>query len=152
VKHRLAAAKVCNVNPTATGGDVRRALNQLSPGGMVKKSLARSVRSAIKIQKRVSLASLTEGAEVTNSYASMATLGDRLWFGDIMRRHNDDEDPFLFFDPHKVICIGNAHPESSGEEIVLNVTTIWNILNLDSGTRPAIWLAELSFRGRNREA
>ena len=66
VKQRLAVAKVCKVNPSATSGDVRRALNQLSPGGMVKKSLARSVRSVAKIQKRASLASLTEGVEVTN--------------------------------------------------------------------------------------
>jgi hypothetical protein len=57
---------------------VRRALNQLSPGGTVNKSLARSVRSVVKIQKRASMASLTEGVEVTNAYASIAALSDRL--------------------------------------------------------------------------
>ncbi len=44
---------------------------------------------------------------------------DRLWFGDILRRHNDDEDTFHFSDPHKVFCIGNVAPESAGEEIFL---------------------------------
>jgi hypothetical protein len=97
VKQRLAVAKVCKVNQSATGGNVRRARNQLTPGGKVKKSLSRSVRSVVKIQKRASLSSLTEGVEVTNSYASIAALGDRLWFGDIIRRHNDDDDPFHFF-------------------------------------------------------
>ncbi len=102
---------------------MRRALNQLSPDGKAKKSLARSVRSVVKIQKRASLASLTKGVEVTNSYASIAVLGDGLWFGDVMRQHNDDGDPFNFSNPHKVICISNVAPESAGEDL-----DIWTLL------------------------
>ena len=103
---------------------MRRARNQLTPGGKVKKSLSRSVRSVVKIQKRASLSSLTEGVQVRNSYASIAALGDRLWFGDIIRRHNDDDDPVHFSDQHKVFCIGNVAPECAGEEMFLNVTTM----------------------------
>jgi hypothetical protein len=133
VKQRLAVAEVCKVNSTATGGDVRRVLSQLGPGGKVKKSLARSVKSVFKIQKCASMATLTEGVEATNSYASIAALSDRLWFRDVMSWPNDDDDPFHFSDPHKVICIGNVAPECAGEEIFLNVTTVWSILNHDLG-------------------
>ena len=149
VKQRLAVAKVCKVNPSATSGDVRRALNRLSPGGKVKKTLSRSVRTVVKIQKRASLASLTDGVEVTNSYASIAALGDRLWFGDILRRHNDDEDDFHFSDPHKVFCIGNVAPESAGEEIFLNITSMWNILNLGRGLQSG-WPNVLSGDGTGK--
>ena len=136
VKQRLAVAKVCKVNPSATSGDVRRALNRLSPGGKVKKTLSRSVRTVVKIQKRASLASLTDGLEVTNSYASIAALGDRLWFGDILRRRNDDEDDFHFSDPHKVFCIGNVAPESAGEEIFFEYYQ--HVEYFECGPRPAI--------------
>ncbi len=35
---------------------------------------------------------LAGGAEVTNTYASIAAFGSGIWFGDILRRHNDASD------------------------------------------------------------
>ena len=114
-------ANVVKVNPTATSTDVRLALQRLSPGGKVKPGLARSVRSVVKIQKRKSFAAMAGGAVVTNSFASIAALGEHLWFGDIMRKHNSGEQHFS--DPHQTVCIGNVSPEAAGEEIFLNVTS-----------------------------
>ncbi len=49
------------------------------------------------------------GVVVTKiSFASIAALGEHLWFGDIMRKHNSGEKHFS--DPHEVICIGNVSP------------------------------------------
>ena len=130
-KQRIAVANVVKVNPTATSTDVRLALQRLNPGGKVKPGLARSVRSVVKIQKKKSFAAMAGGAVVTNSFASIAALGEHLWFGDIMRKHNSGEQHFS--DPHQTVCIGNVSPEAAGEEIFLNVTTIWSILNLGRG-------------------
>ena len=33
---------------------------------------------------------LAGGAEVDSTYASIAAFGSRIWFGDILRMHNDD--------------------------------------------------------------
>ena len=130
-QQRIAVAKVVKVNPAATGSDVRLALQQLSPSGKVHVALARSVRSVVKIQKKKSLVDICGGIEVTNSYASIAALGERLWFGDIIRKHNSGE--IHFSDPHEVFCIGNVSPEAAGEELFLNVATTWGILNLGRG-------------------
>ena len=48
-----------------------------------------------------------------------------------MRRHNSDEAHFS--DPHAVICIGNVDAANSGRELFINLTTVWNILNLGRG-------------------
>ena len=127
-QQRIAVAKVVKVNPAATGSDVRLALQQLSPSGKVQVALARSVRSVVKIQKKKSLVDICGGIEVTNSYSA---LGERLWFGDIIRKHNSGE--IHFSDPHEVFCIGNVSPEAAGEELFLNVATTWGILNLGRG-------------------
>jgi hypothetical protein len=39
---------------------------------------------------------------------SVAVLGNKLWFEDIMRKHNAEGDEFHFFNPHAVVCIGNV--------------------------------------------
>ena len=102
VKQRIAIAKAVKYNPAATGSDVRRTLQQLSPSGKVQPALARSVWTVVKIQKRASRAAMTGGIKVTSSYSSIAALGDRIWFGDILRRHNDPDDEYRFSDPHEV--------------------------------------------------
>jgi hypothetical protein len=130
-KQRIAVAKVVKVNPAATSGDVRMALQRLSPSGKVQPGLARSVRSVVKLQKKMTFCSMAGGQVVTNSFASIAALGERLWFGDILRKHNSGEHHFS--DPHEVFCIGNVAPEAAGEEIFLNLATVWSILNLARG-------------------
>ena len=87
VKQRVAVAKVVKTNPSATGTDVGMVLQQLSPSGKVQPALARSVRSVVKIQKRAAMSALTGGVVIENSFASIAALGERMWFGDILRRH-----------------------------------------------------------------
>ncbi len=69
--------------------------------------------------------------EVDNSFASHAALGERLWFGDIMRMHNSGEK--YFFNQHQVIFIGNVSPDAAGEELFLNFATICSILNISRG-------------------
>ena len=133
VKQRIAVANAVKHNPAATGTDVRRTLQQLSPSRKVQPALARSVRSIVKLQKRAMRASITGGVDVTSSYSSIAALGNRIWFGDILRRHNDAEDDFHFSDPHEVFCIGNIDAEAAGEDIFLNITNAWSILNLGQG-------------------
>ena len=130
-KQRIAVARVVKGNPSATCRDVRTALQRLSPSGKVQPGLARSVKSVVRIQKRNSFAAMTGGVVVTNSFASIAALGESLWFGDIIDKHNSGEK--YFSDPHEVFCIGNVSPEAAGEEIFLNVANIWSILNLGRG-------------------
>jgi hypothetical protein len=144
-KQRIAVAKVVKGNPLVTGSDVRLALQQLSPSGKVQAGLARSVRSVVKIQKKKSFSAIITamcgGIQVSNSFSSIAALGERLWFGDIIRKHNSGEKHFS--DPHEVFCIGNVSPEAAGEEIFLNVATTWSILNLG---RARVGLAKCSLR------
>ncbi len=102
----------------------------MSPTGKLTHGQTRSVWSVHKIQKQITMVHLACGAHVTSSYASIAAFGSGIWFGDILRRHNDDSDPFHFSDPHKVLCIGNVAPDAEGEEIFLNLATMWGILNL----------------------
>jgi hypothetical protein len=130
-KQRIAVAKVVKVNPTATSSDVRNALQRLSPSGKVQPGLTRSIKSVVKIQREKTFGAMAGGVVVTNSFASIAALGERLWFGDIFRKHNSGEKHFS--DPHEVFCIGNVSPEAAGEEIFLNVATVWSILNLGRG-------------------
>jgi len=130
-KQRIAVAKIVKANPAVTSRDVRMSLQNLSPSGKVPSGLAKSVRSVVKIQKKKSLGVMAGGVEVDNSFASHAALGERLWFGDIMRKHNSGEQHFS--DPHQVICIGNVSPEAAGEELFLNVSTIWSVLNISRG-------------------
>jgi hypothetical protein len=87
-QQRIAVAKVVKVNPAATCSDVRVALQRLSPSGKVQPGLARSVKSVVKIQKKKSFGALAGGVVVTNSFASIAALSERLWFGDIISKHN----------------------------------------------------------------
>jgi len=129
-KQRLAVAKVVKINPRATPTDIRRALHHMSPNGKLTPGQTRSVRSVVKIQKRITMAHLAGGAHVTSSYASIAAFGSGIWFGDILRKHNDEADPFHFSDPHQVFCIGNVAPDAAGEEIFLNLATMWGILNI----------------------
>jgi hypothetical protein len=129
-KQRIAVAKVVKVNPKATPTDVRRALHHLSPSGKITAEHLRSVRSVVKIQKKITMSVLAGGAEVDNTFASIAAFGSGIWFGDILRRHNDVADDYHFDDPHKVFCIGNVAPEAAGEEIFLNLANMWGILNL----------------------
>ena len=107
------------------------ALQRLSPSGKVQPVLARSVRTVVKLQKKKTFSAMVGGQVVTNSFASIAALGERLWFGDILRKHNSGE--IHFSDPHEVFCIGNVAPEAAGEEIFFNIATIWSILNLGRG-------------------
>ncbi len=76
------------------------------------------------------MSALAGGAEVDSSYASIAAFGNRTWFGDILRRHNDDTDDYNFVDPHKMFCIGNVVPDAKGEEIFFNLANMWCILNI----------------------
>ncbi len=57
----------------------------------------------------------------------------KLWFGDIIRRHNDKADEFHFSDPHAVICIGNVAEADLGRELFIKLITAWNVLNLWRG-------------------
>jgi hypothetical protein len=129
-KQRLAVAKVVKINPKATPTDIRRALHHLSPSGKITPGQTRLVRSVVKTQKQITMAHLTGGAHVTNTYASIAAFGSGIWFGDILRRHNDDADDFRFSDPRKVFCIGNVAPDAVGKEFFLNLATMWGILNI----------------------
>ena len=88
------------------------------------------MRSVVKIQKKITMSVLAGGAEVTNTYASIEAFSSGIWFGDILRQHNDAADDFHFDDPHKVFCIGNVEPEAAGEEIFINLANMWGILNL----------------------
>ena len=47
-----------------------------------------------------------------------------------MGKHNAEADEFHLSDPHQVICIGNVAEEDSDRELLINLTTQWNILNL----------------------
>ena len=111
----IAVAKVIKVNPTATSSDVRMALQRLSPSGKVQPGLARSVRTVVQLQKKKTFSAMVGGQVVTNSFASIAALGERPWFGDILRKHISGE--IHFSDPHEVFCIGNVSPEAAGEKI-----------------------------------
>jgi len=130
-KQRQAVARVVKSHPSMSGAEVRRAVSRGSPSGKIRAGLIRSVRSVVKVQKQKTLADMTGGVLVTDSYASIAALGDRLWFGDILRRHNSGE--MHFSNPHEVFCIGNVSPEAAGEEIFLNVTTFWSIMHIARG-------------------
>ena len=133
VRQRVAVAKLARSNPQASGTEVRRALQRFSPNSKVEASMVRSVRKLVAHQKRKERAASCFGIEITDSYASVAALGNKLWFGDIMRRHNDEADDFHFSDPHAVICIGNVAEADSGRELFINLTTAWNVLNLGRG-------------------
>jgi hypothetical protein len=54
------------------------------------------------------------GAVVTNCFASIAALGERLWFRDTIAKHNSGEKHFS--DQHEIFCIGNVSPEAVGDE------------------------------------
>ncbi len=71
------------------------------------------------------------GIQVSNSFSPITALGESLWLGDIIQKHNSGEKHFS--DPHEVFCIGNVSPDAAGEEIFLNLTTTWRILNLGPG-------------------
>jgi hypothetical protein len=73
---------------------------------------------------------LAGGAEVTNTYASIAAIGSSIWFGDILRWHNDEAYDFHFSDMHKVFCIGNVAPEAEGEESFLDLANMWGIQDI----------------------
>jgi hypothetical protein len=129
-KQRIAVARVVKINPKATPTDVRRALQHLSPSGKIAPEKLRSVRSVARIQKKITMSYLAGGAQVTNTFASIAAFGSRIWFGDILRRHNDDADEYHHDDPHKVFCIGNVAEDAAGEEMYLELANIWGILNI----------------------
>jgi hypothetical protein len=83
----------------------------------IKPCHMQSMRSVVKIQKKITMSVLAGGTEVGSSYASITAYGNRLWFGDIHRRHNDDTDDFHFSYPHKVFCIGNGALNAGGRNI-----------------------------------
>ncbi len=56
--------KVVKANPVATGSDVWMAFQQLSPSGKVQVSLALSVRSVVKIQKKTSFGAMCGGIQI----------------------------------------------------------------------------------------
>ena len=118
-------------NPALSGTEVRRIASRGSPNSKIKPSHIRSVRAAVKSSKRATLAALTGGIPVTDAYSSIAALGDRLWFGDIIRNHNSGAHHFA--NVHEVLCIGNVAPAAAGEEIFLNLSTIWSILHIARG-------------------
>ena len=91
---RMTIAKMIKSNPAMTGTEVRRATSRGSPTGKIKPALLRSIRSAVKVSRRQTLAGMTGGIAVTDVYSSIAALGDRLWFGDILRKHNSGEHHF----------------------------------------------------------
>ena len=122
VRQRIAVAKLAKANPHASG------VKHFSPDSKVEAVMLRSVRKLVSHSKTKARAQLSYGIEVTDSYASIAALGNRLWFGDIIPRHNSDQAHFS--DPHGVICIGNVSAEDSGRELYINLTTPWSILNL----------------------
>jgi hypothetical protein len=129
-KQRPAVVKVVKINPKAPPTYIRRALHHMSQSGKITPGQTRSVRYVVKIQKQIIMAHLAGGAHVTNADASMAAFGSGIWFGNILRRHNDDADDFHFSDPHKVLCIGSVAPDAEGEEIFLNLARMWVILNI----------------------
>ena len=128
---RMTIAKMIKTNPSMTGTEVRRATSRGSPTGKLKPTLIRSIRSAVKVSRSQTLAGMTSGIAVTDSYASIAALGDRLWFGDILRKHNSGEHHFS--NVHEVFGIGNVSPAAAGEEIFLNLTTAWSIFHIARG-------------------
>jgi hypothetical protein len=65
--------------------------------------------------------------------ASVTALVNKLWFGDIMRRHNDEADEFHFSDPHAVICIGIVAEADFRRELFISLITAWNVLNIGHG-------------------
>jgi hypothetical protein len=85
---RVTMAKMIKSNPALTGTEVRRIASRGSPNSKIKPSHIRSVSAAVKSSKRDTLAALTGGVPVTDAYSSIAALGDRLWFRDIIRKHN----------------------------------------------------------------
>ena len=90
VRQRIAVAKLARSNSQASGTEVRRALQRFSPNSKVEASMVRSVRKLVSHQKRKERAASCSGIEITGSYSSVAALGNKLWFGDIMCRHNHD--------------------------------------------------------------
>ena len=127
----MTIAKMIKTNPAMTGTEVRRATSRGSPTGKIKPALLRSIRSAVKVSRRQTLAGMTGCIAVTDAYSSIAALGDRLWFGDILRKHNSGEHHFS--NAHEVFCIGNVSPAAAGEEIFLNLTTAWSIFHIARG-------------------
>jgi hypothetical protein len=93
------------------------------------------VQKHVKHTKKKTLAKMCNGIKINDSYASIARRGYAFRLGDIMCKHDYDSNDFLFSNPHAVICIGNAAPEDAGEEQFLNLTTVWNSLNLGLGLR-----------------
>ena len=65
------------------------------------------------------------------THIPIAALGDRLCFGDIICKHNSGKHHFS--DVHEVFCIGNVAVAAAGEEIFLNLSTIWSILHIARG-------------------
>ena len=128
---RMTIAKMIKTNPAMTGTEVRRVTSRGSPTGKIKPALLRSIRSAVKVSRRQTLSVMTGGIAVTDAFSSIAALGDRLWFGDILRKHTSGEQHFSHV--HEVFCIGNVNPEAAGEEIFLNLTTTWSIFHIARG-------------------
>ncbi len=81
--------------------------------------LALSVRSVVKLQKNMTFSSMSGGQIVTNSFASIAALGERLWFGDMLRKNNSGEHHFS--NPHEVFCIFNVAQEAVGRRDISHV-------------------------------
>ncbi len=56
----------------------------------IKPTLVRSVQKFVKHTKKKTLADLCHVIEINDTYAAIVKLGDTLWFGDVLRKHNDD--------------------------------------------------------------
>jgi hypothetical protein len=104
-----------------------------APNSKVGAGMVRSVCKLVARQKKKDHAASCFGIEITASYVSVAALGNKLWFGDIMRRHDDEADESHFSDLHALICIGNVSEADSGRALFINFTTAWNVLNLERG-------------------
>ena len=141
---RMTMAKMTKTNPALTGTEVQRATSRDSPTGKIKPALLRSIRSAIKVSRRQTLAVMTGGIPVADASSSIAALDDRLWFGEVLRKHHSGEHHFS--NVHKVFCIGNVSPKAAGEKIFLILTTAWLIVHIAHGYH-FLWRFSVIFFG-----
>ncbi len=128
---RIAVAKLARTNPQASGNEVFHALQCFSLTSKVEAGMVWSVHKLVAHHKKKIRAATCLWIEITDSYASVAAFGNKLWF---VSRHNDRADEFHFSDPHAAICVGNVAEADFGRELSINPTTAWNhVLNLWCG-------------------
>ena len=129
------------IAPSQSARMLRRNLSNLSPQKRVNPKLVRSVRRAVQAYRAELTLEQLNDLRIDDSFGSLVRFSDERLFAELLRRHNDEDDPY-HFQLFEAFVIGRDI-NAKDDIVYLNFSSIWHLLNVLRNIA-AGWLLQLN--------